>query len=43
MAADQTLEFEVITTNGEFVRASPLENEDLFWALSGGVSYRCVP
>lgn len=43
MAADQTLEFEVITTNGEFVRASPSENEDLFWALSGGVSFPCVP
>ncbi len=37
MAADQTLEFEVITTDGRFVRASPSENSDLFWALSGGV------
>ena len=37
MAADQVLEFEVITTSGKFVRASPLENADLFWALSGGV------
>jgi len=36
MAADQILEFEVITTNGKFVRASPSENSDLFWALSGG-------
>ncbi|KAJ3567861.1 hypothetical protein NP233_g6095 [Leucocoprinus birnbaumii] len=36
MAADQALEFEVITTDGRFVRASPSENEDLFWALSGG-------
>lgn len=38
MAADQALEFEVITTDGEFVRATPSENEDLFWALAGGVS-----
>ncbi|KAF9448257.1 FAD/FMN-containing isoamyl alcohol oxidase MreA [Macrolepiota fuliginosa MF-IS2] len=37
MAADQILEFEVITTTGGFVRASPSENADLFWALSGGV------
>ncbi|KAG7094814.1 hypothetical protein E1B28_005627 [Marasmius oreades] len=36
LAADQTLEFEVITTQGEFVRASPTRNRDLYWALSGG-------
>ncbi|KAJ3781176.1 hypothetical protein GGU10DRAFT_119370 [Lentinula aff. detonsa] len=36
MAADHTLAFEVITTAGEFVTASPTENEDLYWALSGG-------
>lgn len=36
MAADYSLEFEVITTDGEFVRASPKENQDLYWALSGG-------
>ncbi|KAF9262471.1 FAD-binding domain-containing protein [Marasmius fiardii PR-910] len=36
LAADNTLEFEVITTEGEFVRASPTENRDLYWALSGG-------
>ncbi|KAL0574023.1 hypothetical protein V5O48_007926 [Marasmius crinis-equi] len=36
LAADQTLEFEVITPQGEFVRASPTENQDLYWALSGG-------
>jgi hypothetical protein len=38
MAADQILEFEVITTSGQFVRASASENPDLLWALSGGVS-----
>ncbi|THU98257.1 FAD binding domain protein [Dendrothele bispora CBS 962.96] len=36
MAADQTLEFEVITTQGKLVRASLEENQDLYWALSGG-------
>ncbi|KAF9262226.1 FAD-binding domain-containing protein [Marasmius fiardii PR-910] len=36
MAADHTLEFEVITAQGEFVNASPTENQDLYWALSGG-------
>ncbi|KAL0574411.1 hypothetical protein V5O48_007551 [Marasmius crinis-equi] len=36
MAADHTLEFEVITAQGEFVRASPTKHEDLYWALSGG-------
>ncbi|KAK6087223.1 FAD binding domain-containing protein [Seiridium cupressi] len=36
MAADQTLEFEVVTVNGSVVTASPRENSDLYWALSGG-------
>ncbi|KAF7333170.1 Fad binding domain protein [Mycena venus] len=36
LAADHTLEFEVITTQGEFVHASPTKNQDLYWALSGG-------
>ncbi|KAF9262431.1 FAD-binding domain-containing protein [Marasmius fiardii PR-910] len=36
LAADHTLEFEVITTQGEYVHASPTENQDLYWALSGG-------
>ncbi|KAJ6463868.1 hypothetical protein DFH09DRAFT_1226669 [Mycena vulgaris] len=36
LAADQTLEFEVITTQGQFVHASPTTNQDLYWALSGG-------
>ncbi|KAG7094813.1 hypothetical protein E1B28_005626 [Marasmius oreades] len=36
LAADQTLEFEVITTQGDFVTASPTKNSNLFWALSGG-------
>lgn len=38
LAADQTLEFEVITaTSGaRLLKASPTENSDLYWALSGG-------
>ena len=37
LAADQTLEWEVITGTGDFVRASPNnEHADLYWALSGG-------
>ncbi|KAL0572749.1 hypothetical protein V5O48_009213 [Marasmius crinis-equi] len=36
LAADQTLEFEVVTMKGEHIVASPTQNEDLFWALSGG-------
>jgi hypothetical protein len=36
MAADQTLEFEVVTAAGDVVKASRAQNEDLYWALSGG-------
>ena len=36
LAADQTLEWEVVTGNGSFIKASPNENQDLYWALSGG-------
>ncbi|KAF2179309.1 FAD-binding domain-containing protein [Zopfia rhizophila CBS 207.26] len=36
LAADQTLEFEVVTADGQFLRAAPDENQDLYWALSGG-------
>ncbi|KAL7803489.1 FAD binding domain-containing protein [Trichoderma aethiopicum] len=38
LAADNTLEFEVITTDGRHIIASPDQNSDLFWALSGGGS-----
>jgi FAD/FMN-containing dehydrogenase len=38
LAADQALSFEVITTEGKFLVASPTQNRDLYWALSGGVS-----
>ncbi|KAH6715374.1 isoamyl alcohol oxidase [Leptodontidium sp. MPI-SDFR-AT-0119] len=36
MAADQALEFEVVTAKGEFVTANADINPDLFWALRGG-------
>lgn len=36
LAADQTLQFEVVTASGEVVNASRTENSDLYWALSGG-------
>ncbi|KAK6200842.1 hypothetical protein LQW54_009425 [Pestalotiopsis sp. IQ-011] len=36
LAADQTLEFEVVTANGSIVTASWKQNPDLYWALSGG-------
>ncbi|KAL8707004.1 MAG: hypothetical protein Q9201_000052 [Fulgogasparrea decipioides] len=36
LAADQVLEWEVVTGTGELLRASPSEHPDLYWALSGG-------
>ena len=36
LAADQALEWEVVTGTGDFIKASPTENQDLYWALSGG-------
>jgi FAD/FMN-containing dehydrogenase len=36
LGADQALEWEVITANGTHLIASPTENLDLYWALSGG-------
>ncbi|OQE00370.1 hypothetical protein PENVUL_c053G00023 [Penicillium vulpinum] len=36
LAADQTLEWEVVDGRGRKLRASPTENADLYWALSGG-------
>lgn len=36
LAADNTLQFEVVTAEGAVVTASRSENSDLFWALSGG-------
>jgi len=36
LAADNALEFEVITAEGQFVTANARENSDLYWALKGG-------
>ena len=36
LGADQALEWEVVTADGELKKASPKENKDLFWALAGG-------
>ncbi|KAI9878323.1 MAG: hypothetical protein M1830_001256 [Pleopsidium flavum] len=36
LAADQTLEWEVIDGRGNFLTASRNQNSDLYWALSGG-------
>ncbi|KAF3018241.1 hypothetical protein E8E14_013293 [Neopestalotiopsis sp. 37M] len=36
MAADNVLEWEVVTPSGEYLVATPIQNSDLYWALSGG-------
>ncbi|KAI1501877.1 hypothetical protein F5X99DRAFT_428134 [Biscogniauxia marginata] len=36
LGADQVLEWEVITSGGQRLIATPEENSDLYWALSGG-------
>ena len=36
LAADQALEWEVITAQGEYLIANRDQNSDLYWALSGG-------
>ncbi|KAI0179866.1 FAD-binding domain-containing protein [Hypoxylon sp. FL1284] len=38
LAADNTLSFEVVTPTGKLLTASNTENQDLYWALSGGGS-----
>ncbi|CAI9635176.1 isoamyl alcohol oxidase [Alternaria burnsii] len=36
LAADNVLNWEVVTANGKLVNANPKENSDLYWALNGG-------
>lgn len=36
MGADNALEWEVVTAKGEHLIATPTQNSDLYWALSGG-------
>ncbi|RGP62645.1 putative isoamyl alcohol oxidase [Fusarium sporotrichioides] len=38
LAADNTLEFEVVTADGKLVKANRSHNSDLYWALSGAGS-----
>lgn len=36
LGADQVLEWEVVTANGDHIVATPSNNADMYWALSGG-------
>ncbi|KAL1841735.1 hypothetical protein VTJ49DRAFT_6649 [Mycothermus thermophilus] len=36
LAADQVLEVELVTANGEIITANACQNQDLFWAVRGG-------
>ena len=36
LAADNTLQFQVVTAQGQLLTASKTQNSDLYWALSGG-------
>ena len=36
MGADQTLEWEVVTGEGQLITATRTQNSDMYWALSGG-------
>ncbi|TGO34211.1 hypothetical protein BHYA_0207g00090 [Botrytis hyacinthi] len=36
LSADNALEFQVVTADGRHLIATPTENSDLYWALSGG-------
>ncbi|RDW88377.1 hypothetical protein BP6252_00409 [Coleophoma cylindrospora] len=36
LSADNVLEWEVVLANGTIATATPTENEDLYWAMSGG-------
>ncbi|KAK2591115.1 hypothetical protein QQS21_011203 [Conoideocrella luteorostrata] len=36
LAADQVLEWEVVTADGKLLTSTPTKNPDLYWALTGG-------
>jgi len=36
LSADNILEWEIVTSDGEHLLATPSKNQDLYWALSGG-------
>ena len=43
LAADQILEFEVVTPDGDIVTANECLNKDLFWAMRGVGSHFVPP
>ena len=52
LVCDNTLEYEIVTANGDLVTANSEQNTDLFWALKGGggnfgvvtsITYRLYP
>ena len=52
LSVDQLVSVDVVTADGEFVKASADENPDLFWGLRGGggnfgivteFEFNCVP
>jgi FAD/FMN-containing dehydrogenase len=36
LGADQIVSINLVTADGNFVTASPTENQDIFWAIRGG-------
>ena len=36
LGVDNVLEFQIVTSSGDFLTANSYQNEDLFWALRGG-------
>ena len=42
LAADNALEWEVVTADGQYLIASQTQNQDLYWTLSGGRTYAVV-
>jgi FAD/FMN-containing dehydrogenase len=43
LAADQVLEIEMITPEGDIITANECQNEDLFWAMRGVSSRTILP
>lgn len=35
LAADNVLEFEIVTPNGKFLTVNECQNQDIFWAMRG--------
>ena len=44
LAADNVLEMEMVTPQGEIITANECQNQDLFWAMRGvSTSLQCLP